>query len=86
MANEQKEYAIYKTDKLIHIGTAPECMQLLDIKLSTFRYYLTPSYKRRVEERNAKNFIMVVPLDDKEVEEIEPKEWRCSDRECYSSN
>lgn len=44
-----KEYAIYRDEDLIYIGTAKECAEFLGIKERSFRYLTTPRYKRRLD-------------------------------------
>ncbi|MED3623244.1 hypothetical protein P4482_09190 [Neobacillus thermocopriae] len=62
-----KEYAIYRGDEFKYIGTAEECAEFLGCKVETFKFYLTPTYQRRVEKRKRpKNYIVVVRLDDEE--------------------
>lgn len=58
-----KEFAVYKGDEFLFIGTAKECAAELGIKEASFRFYLTPSYQRRISNRNSKNPIFVVDLD-----------------------
>lgn len=45
------EYAIYKGDDLLIIGTREECAKELDVKPETISFYCTPSYKKRVADR-----------------------------------
>ena len=59
-----KEFAVYKGDTFLFIGTAKECANRLAIKEDSFRFYLTPTYQKRLEKRNSKNHIVVVDLDD----------------------
>lgn len=59
------EYAVYKGDSLICIGTAVECAEYMGILITSFRYYLTEAYARRVAKRKkALNYIAVERLDD----------------------
>lgn len=60
-----KEYAIYRGDSLIFIGTIKECAEHMGVEPKTVRFYTTPAYQRRVEKRkNARNCLAVVCLDD----------------------
>jgi hypothetical protein len=60
-----KEYAIYNADEFKFIGTAQECANYLGCSLKTFRFYLTPSYHKRLSERkNPKNYIIVIQIED----------------------
>jgi hypothetical protein len=63
--NKTKEYAVYRGDSFMFIGTAKECSERLGCSVKSFLYYLTPSYKRKVAKRkNAVNYIIVVKFDD----------------------
>lgn len=42
------EYALYKGDELMGIGTVDELADQQGIKETTIRYYLTPSYQKRM--------------------------------------
>ena len=60
-----KEYAAYKGDQLIGIGTAQEIADRMGVKKSTVQFYTTPTYKKRVAKRKrAKNYITVEKLGD----------------------
>ncbi|PKR86117.1 hypothetical protein [Heyndrickxia camelliae] len=60
------EYAVYKGEEIICIGTALECAKHMGIKVKSFRFYLTPSYQRRIEKRNKpRNYITVVEIQVK---------------------
>lgn len=61
------EYAVYKGEDLVCMGNAKECADFLECSVNSFRFYLTPSYRRRIEKRkNPKNYITVVNLDEDE--------------------
>ena len=62
----QKEYAMYKGDELLCIGTLDEIAQERGIKKRTAYYYTTNAYKRKLEKRKAKNAIVMVKLEDDE--------------------
>lgn len=54
------QYVVYRGDTFIVTGTAVECVEFMGIKLESFRFYMTPTYHRRVAERkNARNYITV---------------------------
>ena len=44
-----KQYAMYKGDDCIAIGTIEELAKKLNIKVKTIKFYLTPTYKKRVK-------------------------------------
>lgn len=60
----EKEYALYKGDKLIGIGTATELAKQLNVKRSTIMYYTFPVYQRKLENRKYRNARVIVCLDD----------------------
>ena len=62
-----KEYAMYKGDKLLATGTLFQLSEKLNISINSLRFYLTPTYRKRVESRpNGKfeNQRALVCLDD----------------------
>ena len=62
-----QEYAMYKGDELLSIGTLREISQELNIKMNTLRFYLSPTYKKRVGDRKNGKFEkqrMLVRLED----------------------
>ena len=44
------EYAIYKGDKFIDIGTAKELAEKCNVKPETIEFYATPSHLKRIEK------------------------------------
>lgn len=61
------EYVVYRGEDLLCMGNAKECAEQLDILPASFRFYLTPSYQRRIAKRkNARNYIEVIRLEDED--------------------
>lgn len=59
-----KEYAVYKGEELIAIGTAKECANELNVTLDYIQWMTTPTAKRRLEKRkNPSKCITAVVLD-----------------------
>ena len=56
-----REYAVYKGDELIIIGTLKECAERLKTSEKMVKYYSYPSQKKRSEGTNK---ILVERLDD----------------------
>lgn len=56
-----KEYALYKGETLLSIGTAQEIAKEMNVKEETVLFYNKPAYKKRVNEKG--NVRMLVPLD-----------------------
>jgi hypothetical protein len=44
------EYALYKNDLLLDIGTIPHLSAKFRIKERSVRFYATPSYQKRVKK------------------------------------
>jgi hypothetical protein len=57
MATMKKQYAVYKGDDLLAIGTAEEISEKLGIKKETVYFYVSPAHKRRGKPTVA------IPLD-----------------------
>ena len=49
------EYAIYKGDTFLFIGTAEECANKMNVKPDFIKWLTTPTGKRRFENRKNKN-------------------------------
>lgn len=64
-----REYALYKGEEILCIGTAKEIAERLGIKKDTVMFYGTQEYKRRVARRKESgNARILVRLDDCEEE------------------
>jgi hypothetical protein len=62
-----KDYAVYKGDEFICVGTDVECAKHMGVKPDTVRYYTYPAYARKLKKRgNPENTIIVIPLDDED--------------------
>lgn len=59
-----KEYALYKGEDLLAMGTAEEIAREIGVKKSTVYYYASDAYKKKVGETNFKNAKIAVSLDD----------------------
>lgn len=51
------EYALYKGEKLIAMGTVEEISKKTGLKESTVRFYKSKNYKKRTSEKNGKRLI-----------------------------
>ena len=60
----KKEYALYKGDEFISIGTIRELAELLGRPEDTVRFYHTPAYQKR----NFKNGYILINIEDDEEE------------------
>lgn len=61
-----KEYALYKGEEILSIGTICEIAKELNIMPQTVRYYKTNAYKRKLARRNTKNPMLLIELEDEE--------------------
>ncbi|MGT2812915.1 hypothetical protein [Streptococcus minor] len=59
MVNHEKEYALYKGDKLLGIGTKKEIANQLGVKISTIDFYTHPSYAKRTSEEKGRRLIEI---------------------------
>lgn len=58
-----KEYALYKGEECLAIGTRKELAKQFNIKLKTIDFYKSPAYLKRKQKSNKGNYIVVVCLD-----------------------
>lgn len=63
--SRMKEYALYKGDKFIDIGTKEYLANLLNVRKETIEFYASPTQLKR----NRDNCYVVVRIDDDEREE-----------------
>lgn len=61
---KMKEYALYKGDKFIDIGTKEYLAKLLNVRKETIEFYASPTQLKR----NKDNCYVVVRIDDDERE------------------
>lgn len=57
---KMKEYALYKGDKFIDIGTKEYLANLLNVRKETIEFYASPTQLKR----NKDNCYVVVRIDD----------------------
>jgi len=50
MKKTKKEYALYKGEKCLAIGTIKEIAEKMNVKFRTIYFYTTPVYKRRCKK------------------------------------
>lgn len=53
----KSEYALYKGDELLSIGTVNELAEVLRVKESTIRFYMSHAYAKRTSERNGRRLV-----------------------------
>lgn len=59
-----KQYALYKGEELLRIGTINEIAKAENVQTDTIRFYATPTYKNRRKLSKDKNYREVVCLDE----------------------
>lgn len=60
----EKEYAVYRGDTFLFIGTAEECAKRLGVKADTIRWNASPRGLRRFENSKDKSkALRVIKLD-----------------------
>lgn len=59
-----KEYALYKGDEFICLGTIKEIAEFEGVREDTIRFYGTRSYKERLEGRNIRNPKILIKIED----------------------
>lgn len=63
MGRPQKEYALYKGDEFIMIGTAKEIAKERNVKEKSIQFYVTPTYKSRYKNRKYEKTYFLVEVD-----------------------
>ena len=58
------EYAIYKGDEFLDLGTAQYLSEKFNIKTDTIYFMAAPSYKKRLKSRRYANALVVIRIDD----------------------
>lgn len=59
------DYALYKGDEFLIVGTAEECAKYLNVKADSIKWMSTPTAKRRLKRRKRKEkCISVIKLEE----------------------
>ncbi|MBQ1793681.1 MAG: hypothetical protein II006_03405 [Peptostreptococcaceae bacterium] len=64
MGRPQKEYALYKGDQFIMIGTAKEIAKERNVCEKSIQFYATPTYKSRYKNRKYEKTYFLVEVDN----------------------
>ena len=65
------EYAVYKGDEFLVLGTAKQCGEFLEIPPYRVHQLASDSYKRRLEKRDGlDNSMLAIKIEDDEIEAI----------------
>ncbi len=54
---EAKEYALYKGEELLGMGTIRELAERFNVKITTLYYYRTPTYLRRTSNERGRRLV-----------------------------
>lgn len=54
---EAKEYALYKGEELLGMGTIRELAERFNVKITTLYYYRTPTYLRRTSNEHGRRLV-----------------------------
>ena len=57
------DFAVYKNDEIVVMGTAQECAKELGVTEDYIHWMTTPSAQKRIAERNTKRVTTAVKLD-----------------------
>ena len=57
--NREKNYALYRGEKFLGIGTKKELAELLNVKVKTISFYGTPAYKKRTNEAKSRRLVLI---------------------------
>lgn len=50
MKNQKKQFALYKGEDMLAMGTIKEIASMMKVKPKTIAFYLTPTYKKRCKK------------------------------------
>lgn len=54
-----KEYALYKGEELLSMGTIREIAKDMGVKEKTILYYQTPTWEKRCKKENSKRRVLI---------------------------
>ena len=59
-----KEYALYKGEECLAIGTLKEIAEKMKVKVETIKFYMRPTYKKRGLGLKSNNRRVLIRLED----------------------
>lgn len=65
--SREKDYALYKGDELIAIGTKKEIAEATGLKISSVAFYGTPSYRKNLKDDEDGLILIRIEDDEDEV-------------------
>ncbi|WP_375379805.1 hypothetical protein [Listeria booriae] len=60
---KSKEYALYRGDTLLQIGTAEELAKFKKVKRKTILFYATPSYRKRTSDKSLRTIKLLEEVE-----------------------
>lgn len=60
-----KQYALYRGDTFMEIGTRTQLAELLNVDAKTITFYASPAYRKRFE-KSPGNMLLVIRIEDDE--------------------
>lgn len=67
------EYALYRGDEFIDLGTADELAKKMNVHRNTIKFYATKTHRERLEKRNSNYNKCLIAIKIEEDEENEYK-------------
>lgn len=65
MKKEPMQYAVYRGDEFLCLGSAVECAEKMGWKnAKTTQYYASPAYRRKLAKRNTLNALQVIKIEE----------------------
>ncbi len=61
-----KEYALYKGDEILQIGTISEIAEEQNVKEKTVKFYKTRAYEKRIQSRKSKKAKILIEIEREE--------------------
>lgn len=63
MGRKKQEYALYKGDEFIDLGTIPEIAKREGVKPKTIYYYKTPAYMKKFKDDKNRKVLIKLERD-----------------------
>lgn len=61
---KKQEYALYKGDEFIDLGTIEELAERMGVTPKTIRYYQTPNYKKKGKDDSNRKVLIKIERDN----------------------
>lgn len=64
MPQKENEYALYKGDEFVAIGTAKQLAERMNVQIGTIKFWSSPTYHRRIIKHNVA--IVVIKMEEED--------------------